>query len=243
MVVNTSIKKSWTQFWQLERRSFHDVMKLATHHFAAQISKRFSLSSHHEVFDYGCGPGFLADYLSRRDVKIAGADINEYFIEECGRNHPHYLFVNISTDLSETNKELDRVFGEKKFDYVVLLSIAQYFENAAEFERVIKLLISYCKSGGKVIAADIIDENTSSFRDVFGLLSQCLRHGKLLAFFRFMVFVTSSSYAKVHKQTHLLKIHETFVSEMCSRNRLTYEKVSGLTIHPSRTNYILSKRP
>jgi 2-polyprenyl-3-methyl-5-hydroxy-6-metoxy-1,4-benzoquinol methylase len=243
MVVNTSIKKSWTQFWQLERRSFHDVMKLATHHFAAKISKRFSLNSHHEVFDYGCGPGFLADYLRSRDLKITGADINEYFIEECRKNHPHSLFVHISTNLSETTKQLDRAFGEKKFDFIVLLSIAQYFENMEEFEQVIVLLMSRCKSDGRIIVADIIDENTSSYRDALGLLSQCLRNGKLLAFFRFMIFVTSSSYAQVHKRTHLLKIPETFIIEMSLRNALTYEKVSGLTIHPSRTNYILSKRP
>jgi 2-polyprenyl-3-methyl-5-hydroxy-6-metoxy-1,4-benzoquinol methylase len=242
MVVNTSIKKSWTQFWQLERRSFHDVMKLATHYFAAQISNRLSLNSRHEVFDYGCGPGFLADYLSRSDVKITGADINDYFIEECRRNHPQSLFVNISTNLSETRKQLDRAFGEKKFDFIVLLSIAQYFENTSEFEQVIMLLISRCKSDGRIIVADIIDENTSSYRDVVGLLTQCLRNGKLVAFFRFMIFVTSSSYAKVHKQTHLLKIPEAFIREMASRNGIVYEKVSGLTIHPSRTNYILSKQ-
>lgn len=243
MVVNTTIKKSWTQFWQLERRSFHDVMRIATHHFGAQISKRFSLNADHTLFDYGCGPGFLEDYLSKRDVKLFGADINEYFIDECRKNHPGSLFIKISTDLSQTRAELNRAFGEKQFDFVVLLSIAQYFENTDELERVITLLGERCESHGKIIIADIIDENTSTSRDAIGLLSHCIRNGKLIAFLRFMLFVTSSSYAKVHKHTQLLNVPESFIRDMCSRKSLVYEKVSGLTIHPSRTNYILSKRP
>jgi 2-polyprenyl-3-methyl-5-hydroxy-6-metoxy-1,4-benzoquinol methylase len=243
MVVNTTIKKSWTQFWQLERRSFHDVMRIATHHFAAQIAKRFSLNAIHSVFDYGCGPGFLEDYLSKRDVKLFGADINDYFIEECRTNHPNSVFITISTDLSRTKSELNRAFGETKFDFIVVLSIAQYFENTAEFERVITFLNERCKSDGKIIVADIIDENTSTLRDVLGLFSHCVRNGKVIAFLKFVLFVTSSSYAKVHKQTELLRVPESFVRDMCSRNSLAYEKVSGLTIHPSRTNYILSKRP
>lgn len=242
MVANSIIKKSWTQFWQLERRSFHDVMRLATHHFGAQIAKRFSLNAHHSLFDYGCGPGFLEDYLSKRDVKLFGADINEFFIAECRNNHPNSVFIPISTDLYETRVEFDRAFGGKQFDFIVLLSIAQYFENIAELERVVSLLASRCKPGGKIIIADIIDKKTSSARDGLALLSQCIRHGKLIAFFRFMLYVTSSSYARVHKQRPLLIVPEDFISEMCSRNSLAYEKVGGLTIHPSRTNYILSKR-
>ncbi len=242
MVVSKNATQGWTQFWKGERTSFDEVMKLATTYFAGQIVKQFSLTSSRTIFDYGCGPGFLADHLAQYGISVVGADINEYFIDECRKNHPQSLFIHISTDVFETRSELDRVLAGRQFDFVVLLSIAQYFKDTNEFERVINLLASYCCPGGRIIIADVIDDNTSTYRDALGLFNQCVRNGKLIAFFKFMLFVTSSSYARVHKHAELLKIRESFIQEMCLRNSLRYEKVDGLTIHPSRTNYVLSKR-
>jgi 2-polyprenyl-3-methyl-5-hydroxy-6-metoxy-1,4-benzoquinol methylase len=242
MVVAKNANQDWTQFWKGERTSFNEVMKLATTYFAKQIVNRFSLSATHQVFDYGCGPGFFADHLATLQIPVTGADINPYFIEQSRRNHPGSLFIHTSPNVSEAEHQLAKELNGKRFDVIVMLSISQYFGSVEEFEHVIKMLVPYCTPGGKIVIADVLDAKTSSYMDGLGLLMQCVRHAKLISFIRFMRYVTSSTYAKIYKDSKLLQIQEEFIKDMCKRNGLAYEKVSGLTIHPSRTNYILSKR-
>jgi 2-polyprenyl-3-methyl-5-hydroxy-6-metoxy-1,4-benzoquinol methylase len=241
MVAAKKATQSWTQFWKGERTSFNEVMKLATTYFATQLVKRYSLTSKNTVFDYGCGPGFLADHLSNLNISVSGADINPFFIEECRRNHPGSMFIQTSPNAEDAKYQLEKELGAKKFDVVAMLSISQYFSSLNEFEQVVKMLIPYSGKTGKLVVADVLDTKTVSYRDALGLLAQCIRHGKVISFIRFMIFVTSSSYAKVFKDSKLLQIPEDFIRTMCDRNGILYEKVAGLTIHPSRTNYIFSK--
>ncbi len=241
MVVAKNATQDWTQFWKGERTSFNEVMKLATTYFARQIVNRFSLTAKHQVFDYGCGPGFFADHLSTLEIPVTGADINPYFIEQSRNNHPHSLFIHTSSNISEAERQLANELNEKRFDVIVMLSIAQYFGSLQEFEQVIRMLVPYTSQTGKIVVADVLDSKTSSYIDGLGLLMQCVRHAKLISFVRFMRYVTSSTYAKIYKDSKLLQIPEDFINDMCKRNGLAYEKVSGLTIHPSRTNYIFSK--
>jgi 2-polyprenyl-3-methyl-5-hydroxy-6-metoxy-1,4-benzoquinol methylase len=241
MVVAKNATQDWTQFWKGERTSFNEVMKLATTYFARQIVNRFSLTSRHQVFDYGCGPGFFADHLSTLGIPVTGADINPYFIEQSRNNHPRSLFIHTSSNISEAAAQLAKGLNKKRFDVIVMLSISQYFGSLEEFEQVIRMLTPYASQTGRIVVADVLDSKTSSYIDGLGLLMQCIRHAKLISFVRFMRYVTSSTYAKIYKDSKLLQIPEDFVKDMCKRNGLAYEKVSGLTIHPSRTNYILWK--
>ena len=233
----------WVNFWKDQKKSFYGPMKLSTLAFASRIEKRYHLKNEDEILDYGCGPGFLADYLSQRKIYITGADINKLFIEESANNHPESLFIHITTDVEYNKKLLDTQLNGKTFDLIILLSIVQYFENIAGVEQVVKILTGYLKKNGKIIIADVIDKNTSSIRDAMSLLIHCVKKGKPMIFFRFVFYLLFSNYRVLSRDNKLLTVSYPEMTEVASRYSLSCEKVDGLTIHSSRTSYILTKLP
>ena len=231
----------WVNFWKDQKESFYETMRINTVFFARQLEKLFHIKPSHQILDYGCGPGFLADALGEKNISITGADINHFFIEQCKRNHAGSLFLYISTDIEETKKIFEEQLGKKKFDFIILLSITQYFDNVTVLDTVVKMLVRYLSENGKIIVADVSDENTSSYRDALSLLFQCIKNGKPLAFFKFIFYLLFSSYNKLSKKEKLLKLSEQSIGQLAADNSLSYKKVEGLTIHASRTNYVLSK--
>jgi 2-polyprenyl-3-methyl-5-hydroxy-6-metoxy-1,4-benzoquinol methylase len=93
------LESGWSGFWENQKQSFNRIMRINTTYFAAQIHKRFLLKSEHKILDYGCGPGLLADYFTLHKIKITGADINRYYLEQSRKNHPELKFVELSTDI------------------------------------------------------------------------------------------------------------------------------------------------
>lgn len=229
---------TWSHFWKAERHAFDDVMRLATQYFANQFCKAFPVSAATSVLDYGCGPGFLADALIPLGVKFSGADINPYFIDRCRQHHPDSGFFCIQTDPSANVAILQRLIPAP-VDYIILLSISQYLSSPAELEQIVSILKPYLKPSGSMIIADVVDENTRSYRDALSLLYHAAASRKLGGFLRFMRYVLRSEYARISKTTHLQFIPERFMIDMCSRQHLGCRRVSGLTFHPTRKNYVL----
>jgi 2-polyprenyl-3-methyl-5-hydroxy-6-metoxy-1,4-benzoquinol methylase len=234
--------EGWDNFWRDQRDSFNEVMKIGTTFFGVQLSKSFDLKSGDEILDYGCGPGFLADHLEPKKVVMTCADINPLFIEAGKRNHPAFTFITITSDTDINRKIFEEQLRGKKFDFIILLSIAQYLKNVATLEKVINVLSPYIKEGGKVIIADVIDQSSSAISDALSLFVHCVKKGKILAFFRFIFYLLFSDYRKLSSGIELLKISEESMSQIANNNSLKYKKVRGLTIHSSRTNYVLEKR-
>jgi len=130
----------WDNFWEDQKQSFNTIMKIGTTFFAIQLEKQFHLKPTDEILDYGCGPAFLADYLIPKKVSVTGADINKSFITESQNHHPSCLFINITADANTNKKILHDHLGTRQFDFIILLSIIQYFKNSNELEDVIRLL-------------------------------------------------------------------------------------------------------
>ncbi|THU35959.1 methyltransferase domain-containing protein [Niastella caeni] len=230
----------WDNFWKDQRQSFYAVMRMATAYCVTQLEKVYHLKPTDEILDYGCGPGFVADCLANQKIQITGADINEFFIEECRKNHPASLFLLITTDITANKKILDEQLKEQKFDYILLLSVAQYFNSANDLEQLIGLLSTYMKESGRLIIADVLDENTSSIKDAITLFLHCIKKGRVGAFVGFMSYLMFSNYRTISKQNKLLQVPEQAIRDMAMRNALQCEKVKGLTLQKSRSNYILS---
>ncbi|MBO9203664.1 MULTISPECIES: class I SAM-dependent methyltransferase [Niastella] len=230
----------WGNFWQDQRQSFYAVMKMATSYFVSKFEKQYSLKPTDEIFDYGCGPGFVADSLAGRDSKITGADINDFFIAECRKNHPGGQFMVITTNTADNKKILEEQLSGRQFDYILLLSIIQYFKSSNDLDEVIDLLRGYLKASGKLIIADVLDENTSSIKDAFSLLMHCIRKGRIGAFVGFISYLMFSDYRKISKQNKLLLFSEETIRAIAASNGLRCEKVNGLTLQKSRSNYVLS---
>jgi hypothetical protein len=112
-----------------------------------------------------------------------------------------------------------------------------------DLEDIIKLLRTYIKATGKIIVADVLDENTSSMRDAFSLFIHCIKKGRIGAFIGFISYLLFSDYRQISKQNKLLLVPEQAVRDMAKRNALSCEKVHGLTLQRSRSNYVLSHAP
>ena len=231
----------WGNFWKDQRQSFYAVMQIATGYFAVQLEKRFQVKPSHDILDYGCGPGFVADSLAAKKITTTGVDINEYFIQQCRINHPASAFIHITTDTAENERILHAQLKEQKFDFIILLSVAQYLKSTSELEAILKMLRSYLKEQGKIIIADVIDQNTSSAKDALSLLTHCVKKGRIGAFIGFISYLLFSNYRKISKETKMLELSGQSICEIAANNHLNYEKVNGLTIHPTRNNYVLSK--
>lgn len=234
-------ESKWASFWKAERHAFDDVMRLATGYFADRFVREFDVRAHQHVFDYGCGPGFLADALIPQGIIFSGADINEYFIDICRQRHATSRFFHIQTTAAK-NTEMLATGMSTKPDFIILLSISQYLASPQDLGDIISLVVQFLKPGGSVIVADVIDEDTKSYRDALALLYHTLRKGRPAAFVRFIRYVLSSEYARVSKATTLLRIPEAFMREVAAQNGLTCRRVNGLTFHPTRKNYVFQRQ-
>lgn len=233
----------WDNFWKDQRQSFLAAMKIATGFFAAQIQKRYHLNATHAILDYGCGPGFVADTLAVQNISFTGVDINEFYIEKCRENHPGSTFIHITTDIAVNKKILDELLVNEKFDYIIILSVAQYLKSTTELQALIGMLRTYMSENGRIILADIIDENTSSVKDALSILFHYIKIGKVPTFVRFMLYLMFSDYKKVSGKIPLLMIPEQAIREISANNSLQYEKVQGLTIQKTRCSYVLGNLP
>jgi SAM-dependent methyltransferase len=232
----------WETFWKNQGRAFDNVMKIGTIYFCAQLSKLFGIKKGDEIFDYGCGPGFVADFFKIKEVSVTGADINDFYIKQCRSKHANSLFIKIESNAEANLPILNRQLREKKFDFVILLSISQYFKNLDDLENVITLLLPYTKINGKIILADVIDPGSSNFNDAFSLLIHCIKERKVVAYFTFMFYLFFSSYRKLSQNVKLLTISRQCLNRIADKNGLNLEYVKDLTIHSTRSNYILTKR-
>jgi 2-polyprenyl-3-methyl-5-hydroxy-6-metoxy-1,4-benzoquinol methylase len=232
----------WENFWKDQRQSFQSVMQISTAYFASRLEALSLIKPTDTILDYGCGPGFFSDYFAGKDNRITGVDINDFFISQSKKNHPGSSFVLITTDTSENESILKNQLGGKRFDVILLLSIAQYFKDEKTLDQTVALLKPYLSDSGKLILADIIDENTSSIRDALSVLSLCIRKNKTIAFIRFMTYLLFSNYHDISKKEKLLKFSESTISQIASANHLTCKKIQELTPHPTRTNYVLQKQ-
>lgn len=238
----TAKSGEWGKFWETQKTAFYEVMKIATQGFAKKLVATCRIDASHHILDYGCGPAFLIDDLRHTTSHIAGTDINPFFIEQAKQNHPRYTFVLISTEIEQTRLTLQQQLVGKRYDFIILLSISQYFPDIPSFRSAIDMLSDYLSETGKIIVADVIDENTSSYRDALSLLYQCVKRGKIISFTRFMLYVLFSSYSETSKKAKLLTISRRDIDSVALSCGLKCDPVPGLTIHPSRSNYILSKK-
>ena len=235
-----NLEKSWATFWQNQAHSFDEVMRVSTSYFARRFIDHFRITPEDTIFDYGCGPGFLADSLAAFKINVTGADINSSFVEQCLKNHPQSCTFLITADPKSNESILNNNLDGKKFDYIVLLSISQYLENVEALEKIIKSLKVYLSDKGKIIVSDVVDPKTSSLRDLIAIKFECIRSGKLIAFARFFFYLVFSNYRHLSRKVKLLRISEEDMHLIAKKTLLRCEKAIKLTVHPTRTNYIFS---
>jgi 2-polyprenyl-3-methyl-5-hydroxy-6-metoxy-1,4-benzoquinol methylase len=230
----------WAGFWSDQHDAFNSIMKINTEFFAHQLQKKFLATPGMQILDYGCGPGLMADVFARNSV-FTGVDINDSFIRQCQVKHPESKFLRISEDLSASKIILDKHIRPNQFDIVVVLSIIQYFPAFTQVEALLALLREYTKANGKVILADVIDDDSKSWMDAGSLFVHAIRKNKLPSFIKFIQYLLTSDYRELSRTRKLLTVSQRDINQAATKFGFNLEVMKGMTIHPSRRNYILTK--
>lgn len=234
-------KADWSKFWKDEEDVFFQIMQLSTNDFARRLDKLLRINESNRILDYGCGPGFLIDSLVDKCGNLIGVDINAFFLAQCKKKHEGLRFIKISSVVSDNEDVFSAEFKDLKFDIIVILSIVQYFESKDDLEILLRMLRKYLTSDGKIVLADVIDAQTSSVRDGLALLRSCLLSGRILPLLKFMKYLFLSDYNRLSKKLNLLNISEESVNQIAENCSLKAIKAEPLTLHPTRSSYLLTK--
>ena len=233
---------NWSKFWKEENTAFLQVMQISTLVFAKRFDRLFKINKTHKILDYGCGPGFLVDHLASKGASISGVDINPFFLMKCRIRFKNFQFVEVSSNREEVSATLQSEFKDQQFDFIVILSIAQYLESERELEDIVRTLASYLAPNGKIIVADVICKKNSRLLDGLALLWHCLLSAKIVELIKFMRYLFYSNYRIVAKDVKLMEYSEDTMNRIATRCSLNCSTVKHLTIHPTRLSYILSKK-
>ena len=229
----------WTEFWKRESQSFFKIMRMSTSVFANRFQARFNYTDC-KILDFGCGPGFLVELLAKQKCQITGLDINESYIRICQQHFPYHSFSVIDTDLESLQTSLNEQTKILSYDFVILLSVSQYYPSHKEFESTIITLSSYLKKGGTLIVADVISKDTSAWKDLLAVFRQSIRSGNVFNLIGFVLHLLFSNYHKVSKQAPLLTFEDESLKNLANSLSLSYQKFEGMTLHPTRNTYAFS---
>ena len=233
-------EQGWEDYWKDSPAGFNEIMYQSTVYFGNQLVKNFPVSTSDSILDYGCGPGFLVDYLEKTNARIHGMDISETYIKMCQEKFKANQNLSFSVTKSYDFEELRRIIIEKKVNKVIILSILQYYQTHEQVEELVLSLQKIAKEQPfTCILADIIPENHQFLADVMNLVKNALKDGYSLKFVNFILFALFSDYRKV-KKNGFLTIDYPFFENLGKKNNIKMEKIDDLTIHSSRYNVLMS---
>lgn len=233
-------EQGWEDYWKESPSGFNEIMYQSTVYFGSQLVKHFPVVTSDSILDYGCGPGFLVDYLEKTNARIHGMDISETYIKMCNEKFKANQNLSFSVTKSYDFEELRKVIVEKKINKVIILSILQYYQTHEQVEELVLFLQKIAKEQPfTCILADIIPKNHQFIADVMNLVKNALKDGYSLKFVKFIFFALFSDYRKV-KKNGFLTIDYPFFENLGEKNNIKMEKVNDLTIHSSRYNVVVS---
>ncbi len=228
---------TWLSFWQ-EKNEFDEAMCANYHYFLARVSKHISLCPSLKILDIGSGPGHLADAWHDKVAEIHGVDISKRYNELARAKHanrPGVRFYDLSTD----DYLNFGVIAGQRFDAVIVMSVVQYYKNAAEAEQLLTNIKQVAAPGAKALICDLIVKDGVG-GDLLSILGRSLRQGELLKMLGLLFRLRFSAYYTVRKNNGLLIIPQTEWLAMCNRLDLNARFVAEpLTMQQERMNLLI----
>lgn len=234
MSSSPQVHSAWSRFWKESGSQFDEVMEVSTWAAARRLDHHYRFNASNSILDFGCGPGYLVKYLLPTLVQITGADISMEVVEQNRIRYPGTQFIFID-DISSLHNAL----GKRRFDYIILLSVVQYFGEIARVQEVVGELHKVLKPTGRLIIADVVNSKTSRLSDAAAAFFECLNRGRGLAFLRFIVRLLTSQYSTTVHSQPLLVIDDAGIESVASSNGMRWKKLPQMSVHPSRTSYEL----
>ena len=228
---------TWLDFWQ-EKNEFDESMSANYAYFLARVDQFIPLSKTKKVLDIGSGPGNLEDAWHNRVAEIHGLDISERYNAIARAKHAHHPNVYFHALSADDYLNFSPVAGQQ-FDIIIVMSVVQYYRNAAEVEDLLAAIKKVAAPGAKALICDLIVEE-SVLKDVVSIIGRSLRQGQLLSMLKLLFRLRFSAYYEIRKKNGFLVIpSETWLS-MCQRLNLNARFVSEpLTMQQERRNLLI----
>ena len=228
---------TWLDFWQKENE-FDDSMTTNYAYFLARVEKYINLSKDKKVLDIGSGPGNLEDAWYNRVGEIHGLDTSKRY-NEVGRakhaQHPNVYFHDLSADDYLNFSPV----ADQRFDIIVVMSVVQYYRNAAEVEQLLANIKQVAAPGAKALICDLIVAE-GVLKDIFSILGRSLRQGKLLTMLTLLFRLRFSSYYTIRKENGFLVVPKQEWIAMCQRLSLNAQFLDEpITLQQERQNLLI----
>lgn len=231
--------KSWERFWKKSPSGFNDIMNESTIFVGDKLLQHQIINQTNHVLDFGCGPGFLVDYIKNDVEAITGVDISETYIEKCKekfRNNPNLTFQTLN---SYEHSKVAELIVNQKVDTVIILSILQYYNSKNEvLDLILKLKEAAKKQKFKCFIADLIPENHSFVADVKDLVFHAVKKNYLTTLIKFIVYTFNSDYSKF-KKSGMLQMNYDFFEKIAKEQQIPIHKTEQITLHSERYNICL----
>ncbi len=233
---------SWGNYWKENPKLFVKVMEKSTQFVAQKLVQHKIITPNTTLLDFGCGPGYLANELKGKLTSYYGVDISTNYVETAKKkcvDASNFEFKEILLE-SGVDGILTAIETGKQFNTIIILSVIQYFKNKEEVIQLLhncKLLLS---PSGKIILADVIENDKGLFKDAFSVLIDSIQHFYLPSFIRFMFRVKLSKYNTLRKEHQLLHLSKDEVVAISKKLNMQIEILPTITLQSSRISYCLS---
>ncbi len=208
---------TWLDFWQKENE-FDNSMSANYAYFLDRVERYAPLNKTLRVLDIGSGPANLEDAWHDRVGELHGLDISQRYNEIARAKHAAHANVFFHDIPTDDYLNFDVVAG-KQFDLIIVMSVVQYYRDAAEVEKLLANIKALAAPGAKALVCDLIVEE-GVLGDVLSILGRSLRQGKLLSMLNLLFRLRFSSYYKVRQENGFLVIPKNEWLAMCKRLEL-----------------------
>ena len=233
---------TWKSYWANNPKLFMRVMQNSTLYFSNKLLKFNLIAGSDKLLDYGCGPGNLADGLKGKIGGYYGVDISESYIQQANKKmdtFPEFHFIHLNTN--NPFNELKQLSEQGQlFDCIIVFSVVQYFNSKDEVSTLLKNFKSLLKPTGKIILADILENEKGVWKDLWSICIHSLAHGYFISFLFFVVRIKFSNYNDVKNKHKLLHLSKEEVKEMCEKIGFTCSILPKITLQKSRNSYCIT---
>ncbi len=218
------------------------VMENSTRYFSKKLLQYNLISTNDTLLDYGCGPGNFAQELKGKVQAYYGVDISELYIEQANKkmgDAPQFQFIHLNTN--NPSAELKQ-FSQQGllFHSIIIFSVVQYFNSKEEVTALLEKCKSILHPKGKIILADILEDEKGVWKDLWSICMHSLANGYLISFLFFMARIKFSNYNEVKNKCNLLHLSDEDLKEICSKIGLGCSNLPKITLQKSRNSFCIA---
>ena len=149
-------------------RYFDEISKVGRYYSSARpiyvkpskifqdIQKKLRIKKNELVLDAGCGSGLLSVEAAKKCKNVYAIDMATKPLLMAS----HYIVKKKLNNIFFLKNDIcDLSFRDNLFDKIIVYAVLHYMENLSQLKIAINELLRVCKKNGKILVAEITDEN------------------------------------------------------------------------------------